>query len=94
MATTSDDLLRVALRGPGPGEKIVRLGSEERLVLEWLDHRPRTLDCDRKALREDHATRKRVIDRMLKKGLLTEDKVRLWLTPRGIGALHGVEVGQ
>ena len=92
--TTTNDLLRIVMRGPRPDEKIVRVGSEERLVLEWLDHRPCALDCDRQALREDHATRKRVIDRMLGKGLISEDKVRLWLTPRGIGALHGVEVGQ
>jgi len=104
--TTVDDLLRVALRGPGDGEKVVRIGLLEREVLDWLDCRPRYTDCDREQLRIDHATPKRVVDRLIEKGLIHEgpdirctgpesiypEGDQLWLTARGVGALHRIEM--
>ena len=103
---TMDDVLRTAMRGPAKNEKIVRLGPLEHEVLDWLDCRPRTLDCDRKQLREDHGIRGRVVNRLIEKGLIYEgldirctgpesvfpEGDQLWLTARGVGALHGVEV--
>ncbi len=95
--TTMDDLLRTALRGPPEGAQRIRLGARERDVLDWLDGRPRYIDCDREQLRVDHATPKRVVDRLIGKGLISEstdrdESLQLWLTPRGLAAHLGMPV--
>lgn len=90
--TTMDDLFRTALRGVPSDAQRIRLGCLEREVLDWLNGRPRFLDCDREQLRIDHATQKRVVDRMIKKQLIKENvdksdgNLQLWMTPRGLAA--------